>query len=251
MVLRASLRISRTSSVDDDEERVAVLRRAVDLAALAAVHARGRGGRGRRRTSIRPPANRRRRREDRCRIVSVTSGASSDSRSSSVSWSLAAIQRSGGSATSSPSSLRISSESSCSSGVSGDVVELVTGHAAMLPRRAMGETARFIDIDREELRRTGSATGCRTMVAADPDGSEALCATTLADRVQLRTRPYGTVSRCSNRGRRHGTRDFGDFSLTPPAGRAGVGAVERRHPTWRSRLPAPPSAVIFARCQQR
>ena len=63
---------------------------------------------------------------------------------------------------------------------------------------------------------------------------------------RVRTRPYGTVNRCSNRGRRHGTRDFEDFSLTPPAGRAGVGAVERRHPTWRSRLPAPRSEVIFA-----
>src|SRR5205807_2078163 len=36
------------------------------------------------------------------------------------------------------------------------------------------------------------------------------------------------------------------ISLTPPAGRAGVGAEERRRPTWRSRLPAPLLLVIFA-----
>jgi hypothetical protein len=58
----------------------------------------------------------------------------------------------------------------------------------------------FLDWQRDWLAET---------VAADRQGSEALCATTLANRVHgSHTRPYGTVRCCSNRGRRHGTRDF-------------------------------------------
>ena len=65
--------------------------------------------------------------------------------------------------------------------------------------------------------------------------SEALCATMLTRLTcTVRTRSYGTVYRCSNRGRCAGTRVF---SAVPPAGRAGVGAEERRRPTWRPRLP--------------
>jgi uncharacterized membrane protein len=64
----------------------------------------------------------------------------------------------------------------------------------------------------------------------------------------------------SNRGRRDGT---GFFSVVPPAGRAGVGAEERRRPTWRPRLPLEKlnrrlsailhffAAHIFRECQWR
>src|SRR5262249_43756772 len=71
-----------------------------------------------------------------------SSGTSSASLSSSVSWSFASIHLSGGSTTSSPSSLRTSSESSSSSGSSGMSSKSSLAMSPMLPDIWRGDTTR-------------------------------------------------------------------------------------------------------------
>ena len=90
MVLQAAESPASRRSLDDVEDRVAVLRRAADLAGFAPVLLGIQIGQCPRRTSIRRPVNRRRRRQDQWSSRD-TSGDLFRNRSSSDSSSLASI----------------------------------------------------------------------------------------------------------------------------------------------------------------
>jgi hypothetical protein len=65
----------------------------------------------------------------------------------------------------------------------------------------------------------------------------------------IRTRQYGTVSCCTNRGRRDGARNYSYVSLTPPAGRAGSRTRRAAVPYLAATVASIPPKFNFRRCQ--